>query len=266
MEDARIIALLKWIVARLICAPAVFMPYRIRIYYIEMLSSFIHAPFFLFGKLAHFLLDRLHVEPELMSPPERHSAPRAKHTRDSAPVAVLFSGGSDSLCAAALMAQESPEVHLLTFYEYATRHSPSPAGNAALLQQKYSGVHFLHHLFSVDQLVRFFWYERYPSMLVKHGLLVLATCGFSSLAWHVRTISYCLDRGITRVADGLTRELMHFPGHMDEVIEQFRSLYAAFGITYENPVRSWSTPPDRQLIDHVLVNRHGGFLAGEETL
>lgn len=172
-------------------------------------------------------------------------------------IAIVFSGGTDSTCAAALAAQKSTRVHLLTFYEFATRRTTPPVQNVNALQARFPDVEFRFHFLSVDPLVRHFSYDRYWSYFRRHGLLVLSTCGFSSLSWHLRTIVYCLEHGITEVMDGLTRELMHFPGHMDEVVALFRELYAHFGITYSNPVREWEVPEDRQFIDQVIVNTHG---------
>lgn len=86
---------------------------------------------------------------------------------------------------------------------------------------------------------------------------LLATPGFSSLCWHLKTIQYCREHGIRVVADGLTRELMHFPGHMDFFVAMMRKLYAAHGIRYVNPVREWPTPPDQQFLHRLVVDYHG---------
>ena len=171
-------------------------------------------------------------------------------------IAVLYSGGTDSTCVVAIEAEKYSQVHLLTYEERATFGSPIPLDNVRLLEKGYPDVRFIPVHMSVDRLVRYFWYEHYLHYVLRYGRLSLSTCGMSTLSWHVRTISYCLENDITAVADGLTRELMHFPGHMDGVVERFRALYAHFGIEYSNPVRSWPTPEDRQLIDQVLVNRH----------
>ncbi len=243
------------------------MPYRVRIIYIDTLSFLLHAPFKLFGAVARLLLDGLNIEPRAKS--DVPAAPVSAAPAQGKPAgraALLYSGGTDSTCAAALFAERFEEVHLLTFYEHATRNSPTPSTNVGRLQKRFPSVQFLHRTISVDGLVRFFWYERYLSLFRKFGYLVLATPGFSSLSWHVRTITYCLEHDITHVADGLTRELMHFPGHMDAVVEIWRELYKHFGITYENPVRDWQTPPDHQFIDQVLVNRHDGeFFLGDRS-
>lgn len=52
---------------------------------------------------------------------------------------------------------------------------------------------------------------------------------------------------------------MHFPGHMTSVILGFKKLYESHNINYENPVREWDTPPDRQFIDQVIINRHAEY-------
>ena len=160
--------------------------------------------------------------------------------------AVVFSGGTDSTCAAALAAEQHDRVHLLTYWEIATAKTIAPSRNIDKLRERFTAVEFVAHFLPVDPLVRHFSYDRYWSTFRRHKALVLATPGYSSLSWHTRTILYCLEHKLTSVSDGLTRELMHFPGHMTEVIELFRELYRSFGIEYTNPVRDWDVPPDRK--------------------
>ncbi len=157
---------------------------------------------------------------------------------------VIYSGGTDSTCTAALMAEKYKKVHLLTFFEKGTEETPSPSKNVARLQKHFGSEKFSHQMLSTDKLVKKISYDHYFRFLLRHRFFMLSTCGFSSLSWHVRTIIYCLENNIMSVADGLTRELMHFPGHMDVIIKEFQKLYQAFGIQYTNPVRDWDTPRD----------------------
>jgi len=256
------------VVAYIICAPALFMPYRMRILYINAFSYLLHAPFKLFGKLARFLLNQLNIVEYDRGGSAIALSPmiRPVSRQPGSRVAILYSGGTDSTCAAAVLAERFETIHLLTFYEHATRHSPVPTKNVQLLRKYFAGVTFTHTVLSVDALVRYFWYERFAQTLRFHGFLSLSTPGYSSLSWHVRTIHFCLENGITHVADGLTRELMHFPGHVDEVVNMLRVLYQRYGISYENPVRDWQTPPDHQFIDQVLINRHTSeFVLGDTS-
>jgi hypothetical protein len=245
----------RWTLAWLVAIPALAMPYSIRMGYIGFLSHVIHLPLKLFGRVAHFLLKELNIRPKQI--PQEKSPILLSDTKNvSEKVCLLYSGGSDSTCVAALAARNAKSIHLLTFSEMATRNSPLPTENTNLLKARYPLTEFLSFHYDIDPMVRFFSYENYLTGLWKHGMLILATCAYSSLAWHVETIRHCRKQGITTVQDGLTRELMHFPGHMDEVIEEFRKLYASFGIAYTNPVREWQVPPDQQFIDQVIVNSH----------
>ena len=178
--------------------------------------------------------------------------------------AVIYSGGTDSTCAAALLAERFKRIHLLTFYELGTRGAPVPRENAEKLRQKFPQTEFLHRLISVDRLVCKISYDRYFRYLRRYGYFMLSTCRFSSLSWHARTIVYCLQNEIAYAADGLTRELMHFPGHMDEVVEAFRGLYREFGVEYANPVREWDVPPDQRFLDRLIVDPHGFSMRLEE--
>lgn len=174
----------------------------------------------------------------------------------SGEIAVAYSGGTDSTCVAALMAERFARVHLLTFWETGTKDAPNPTRNVEALRARFGKERIAHALLSTDGLLRALSYERYLSYVARHGFFMLSNCGFSSLSWHMRTIMYCLDHGIGAAADGVTRELVHFPGHMDVVLEEIRRLYRSFGIDYSNPVRDWDVPPDQQFVDKLVVGRH----------
>lgn len=177
---------------------------------------------------------------------------------------VVYSGGTDSTCVAALLAERFREIHLLTFFEHGTRDAPIPHGNVERLRKRFPEVKFIHEVRSTDKLVRAISYRNYLPRLLRHGYFLLATPGFSSLSWHLTTLAYVLEQDIGYVADGLTRELMQFPGHMDVVVAEFRKLYSRFEVTYENPVREWDVPRDQQFLDRLIVDRHG-FVVGEEA-
>lgn len=258
------------IAAIAILTPALLLPYRLRVQYTAAVSTMFHLPFKLFGKVARFLLDELNIHPVAARPPipglpldllQSHLP-----TLEQTEIAIAYSGGTDSTCVAALLAPHVRKAHLLTFYELATRHSPRPDSNCERLRQKFPQTEFVSRVFSTDSIVRFLSYSEYLRTFRNFGYLALATCGFSSLSWHIRTILYCREHGVTYVADGLTRELMHFPGHMDEGVEQFRLLYESFGIRYVNPVRDWPVPDDQQFIDRVIVNGHeSDYVLGDES-
>ena len=178
---------------------------------------------------------------------------------------VLFSGGTDSTCAAGLCAERFSKVHLLTFYEYSTRHSPIPRENVRRLREKYGADRFVHRVISNDRLVRQISYENYLRGILRHGFSILSTPGYSSLSWHLRTIAYCLAHGVRTVCDGMTRELLHFPGHMPSVRAQFKNLYGDYEIEFFSPVIDWDVPPDQRFVDRLIVDRHG-FAASRDKV
>jgi hypothetical protein len=49
----------RFAAAVVVCSVALVMPYRLRIVYNRLAAVAAHAPFFLFGRLARFLLNRL---------------------------------------------------------------------------------------------------------------------------------------------------------------------------------------------------------------
>jgi hypothetical protein len=179
--------------------------------------------------------------------------------------AVLFSGGTDSTCVAAICAKKFSEIHLVTFYEFSTKHTPTPTENIKRLRTKYPNVTFKNCLISTDSIVRFINYNKYLRHCLKFGALNLATCGFSSLSWHTRMIVYCKENGIDQVFDGITNEMTHLPGHMSTVLEEFKIFYKRFQIDYSNPVRDWEIPDEQNLMDKLLVDQHGFVPPSQEA-
>lgn len=255
MRGLHLLAGIRMLFAYGISIPAIAMPYAPRTAYMNVLAVVTHAPFKAFGRIARFFIRTLNIRiitDEVLKTPLDQSQPDTNLAAGKSAL-ILYSGGTDSTCAAALAAERFSEVHLVTFWERATRNSPIPTANAKILKKHFPETSLVTQYLQIDELVRFFSYERYPSTILKHGILALATPGYSSLAWHTSAIIYCREHDIKHVMDGLTRELMHFPGHMDAVVEQIRDMYAAYGISYSNPVRSWETPPDQQYLDKVIV-------------
>ncbi len=170
---------------------------------------------------------------------------------------VLFSGGTDSFCSAALAAEKHDRVHLLTFYERATQNSPWPVQNLEKLRNKYGQDKFTLSVFSTDKIVKHLGYKNFWGSLIKFHFYNLATPGLSSLSWHTRTILFCQENNIKIVYDGMTKELLHLPGHMPEIRELFKNLYTQYEITFSSMVIDWEVPEDQRFMDRLIVDRHG---------
>lgn len=177
---------------------------------------------------------------------------------------LLFSGGTDSTCAAALLAEKFAKIYLLTFFEEATKSSPIPIENFKRLQKKYGSEKFELIVISTDRLVRKISYDQYLKRLLKYGFLMLSTPGFSSLSWHLRTIKFCKENEISYAFDGMTKELLHFPGHHPAIRELFSKLYHDHAIQFLSPIIDWPVPPDQRAMDRLIVDRHG-FVAADEV-
>ncbi len=156
-------------------------------------------------------------------------------------IAILFSGGTDSTAATALLAEQYDRVHLLSYFHSGSAQPKNAATNIPKLVELY-GDKFEHHIFSTDKLFRHFTYERYFKNLRRYGLFNLTSCGFCKLAMHVRTLVYCLDHDIIEVADGANRHMSHFPAQMKAMLDPLRELYAHFHISFENPVFEYENP------------------------
>lgn len=170
---------------------------------------------------------------------------------------VLFSGGTDSFCSAALAAEKHDRVHLVTYYERATANSPWPMQNLEKLSNKYGHEKFSLSVFSTDKIVKHLGYKKFFSSLFKSHFYNLATPGLSSLSWHTRTILFCQEKNIKTVYDGMTKELLHLPGHMPEIRELFKNLYAQYNIQFSSMVIDWEVPEDQRFMDRLIVDRHG---------
>lgn len=171
--------------------------------------------------------------------------------------AILFSGGTDSMCSAALAAETYQEVHLITYFETGTAASASPETNVQKLREHFSQTIFKHTLISTDKIVKHLSYENYFANLLRFGFYNLCTPGLSSLSWHIRTVLYCKENNINTVFDGMTQELMHLPGHMPEVRSLFTEFYKGYSINFSSPVITWEVPEDQRYIDKLIVDRHG---------
>ena len=178
---------------------------------------------------------------------------------------VVFSGGTDSMCTAALMAEKYKVIHLLTYYDYATKNEPFPFENVERLRKHFPNVTWLYKTINTDNIIKFFSYRAFLADTFRFGLYNIMTPAFSTLSWHCRTIAYCLEHKVFDVYDGMTNEMIQLPGHMSTVIEQLQRFYKKFGITFESPVRDWSVPEDQNVLDRVIVDQHGFLFPSEES-
>ena len=159
-------------------------------------------------------------------------------------VALMYSGGTDSTAAAALVAKEFDKVHLVTCKHSGIYHLKHSATNVPKLAATFGETKFIHHFIYMDRLFKLVARERYLGSIRKHGFLMLGNCGLCKLSMHLATLLYCLEHDIHWVADGANIHMDVFPAQMAPVIAELKAMYARFGVTYFNPVFELDYPSD----------------------
>ncbi len=172
-------------------------------------------------------------------------------------LAILYSGGTDSTCVAALMAESYRRIHLLTFDRSGFHQIQNTRLGAQRLIERFPEVHFEHRILKIDRIFNRLAFKAYLPRLRRFGLRMLQNCTFCALANHFRTLHYCLEHGIRVVADGATRELRFLPSHMVQPIERMRSLYAEYGIEYLTPVYDFDIPREIDFFDKLRMEKDG---------
>ena len=178
-------------------------------------------------------------------------------------IAVLFSGGTDSTAAAALMLDRYNSVHLLTFTHSGITKKDNAAASAAALIRKYGAERCLHRMIDIDTFYKKITYHDYADSLIRYGLFNISTCGLCKMTMHMRTIIYCLDNGINAAADGANKNQAPFPFQMKEVIEDLTILYKKFGVEYSNPVFGYDFPDDIDWLHKLGISHKPGY--GSDT-
>lgn len=164
---------------------------------------------------------------------------------ESIPVCVLYSGGADSTMAAAVMLNEHYPVHLLTFRHCRMSQLDKTTHSAKNLVEHFGKSSVIHHWQDITSLWRAIRKNPpYTAINLKGSFaLLLKPCLACKVAMHAATLSYCLEKGISRVADGAhPKGAPLFPEQLHEGIEVLRSFYNRYGIAYETPVYNIERP------------------------
>ncbi|MBL7197045.1 MAG: hypothetical protein ISS47_02985 [Candidatus Omnitrophica bacterium] len=172
-------------------------------------------------------------------------------TKRQSEVAILYSGGTDSTCAAAIMAERFEVIHLLTIDRLGFYSVENTKRNVDLLRKTFPHTVFKHKIVNVDRLARYVSYHNFMRELFRYSFFVLSNCILCCLINHFAALLYCLENNINNVADGVTREWPYFPSHMEKVVSLFKEMYASFGIVYDTPVYDFDVLPPPRLIDKI---------------
>lgn len=159
-------------------------------------------------------------------------------------IAIKYSGGTDSTAATALVAEQYDRVHLITYKHSGISNIGNSGRNIEKLKEIYGSEKFSHTVMDTDKLFRTVTYADYFQLVRKFGFFNLGSCGLCKLAMHIRTIVYCLDNGITSVADGANKNSDIFPAQMAPVLSELRGMYKRYGIEFVSPVFNYEFPEE----------------------
>jgi len=153
-------------------------------------------------------------------------------------VSILFSGGSDSTLAAALMCKQFQKVHLLTLVHSGILRTKKSQINANRLKEVFGKDKVVHKFINIEEIFKTLYYGTYMRDLVQYGLYLAAgLCHTCQVAMHTATIKYNLENDIGFACDGYKREKSHiFVFMAKKGIKQTRDFYREFNIEYDNPV------------------------------
>ena len=153
-------------------------------------------------------------------------------------ISILYSGGSDSSLAAALMCGQFDKIHLLTYYHTGIPLADRAKINATKLTEKFGADKIVHKLINFETILKKLYYGTYINDLIRYrSYMTPCSCIACQLAMHTSTIMYNIDNNITSTCDGYKREKSHLYifMHEDGVTELTR-FYKHFKMDYSNPV------------------------------
>jgi hypothetical protein len=142
-------------------------------------------------------------------------------------VAVMFSGGIDSLLAAVLLAQEYDKVHLVTFdkgyLEFGVKNN---LPNVELLKEKVGADRITHQVVDIKDLhkaisVRFFFKER------KKYNSEIRWCVGCRLSMGIAAMIFALENSLVGYADGSNREQIPSDTNLTGTAENYPSIVNA---------------------------------------
>lgn len=179
-------------------------------------------------------------------------------------LAILFSGGTDSLAVYALAAAgRHPElprpvkIHLLHMLNGMSRFHDFPRQRFATARQilatKVSRPELLPETEMVEldsgRLFQGLWLDRYEELMPRYNgkNLVCVAC---KVAMHTKAILYCAEHFVPLLVAGYARRQDYYPEQTPAFMEKIAAFSAGFGVETRFPV--FEDFDDQQITRHVL--------------
>jgi hypothetical protein len=165
-------------------------------------------------------------------------------------LAILFSGGSDSLALYALAAAGAhPEIprprgiHLLNMFNGMGRFSSFPEGRFRLSERILRArmpdseqiPQSMYIELDMGRLFQGLWLDWYEELMPRYGgkNLVCVAC---KLAMHIKALIYCIEMLVPQVLAGYARKQSYFPEQTTAFMDRISRLSDEFGIKTVFPV------------------------------
>ncbi len=150
----------------------------------------------------------------------------------------MFSGGSDSALAAAIMLRKCERVTLFTCDPGFVFFLENSKVNAHTLQERYGADRVDHQIVDVRPLIRKILSAETRQDLCDYGCnMTTLVCLGCRLAMHTAAIIYNLENGIPYLADGSIRDQSNSPEQLASVLDSNRAFYREqYGIQHESPI------------------------------
>lgn len=148
-------------------------------------------------------------------------------------IALLFSGGADSMSAAVYYLKAGDRVKMVTFDNGAERKFENSKKTAELIRKKFPGQ-VSWQLQDSSALFKKMGIVNIDKDIQKYGdSLVCCSCKLAMLA---EMIVYCRKNNIKVIADGFNKNQLYYPEQLPEYMEPAGELTRKYGITYEHPI------------------------------
>lgn len=171
--------------------------------------------------------------------------------------AVLFSGGTDSTLAAALMLDEFEKVTLLTFDPGHILFVDNMRVHARALQARFGQERVVHEVIDIEEdYIRRILRRDTAGDLREYGFNMSSlVCLGCRLSMHACAIVWCLTNEVPYLADGAIRAQSTIPEQLESVIKRNRRTYSQkYGIRTFSPIYEESES-DRRLEALGIANK-----------
>lgn len=155
-----------------------------------------------------------------------------------APAAVMFSGGTDSTLAAALMLEEGRDVHLLTYNPGFVLFLKNSKFNAGRLVQVYGEDRVHHHYVKNHERTKKILWSTIKEDLAEYGFNMNALiCLGCRMSMHAGAVAFCLEHGVPYLVDGSIADQATIPEQLQSTLTRHRAFYEdTFGIQHRSPI------------------------------